>query len=385
MNISAKFTPPEVSPQRVVSLDVLRGLAVLAVMLLHSGEHARGQGVPLFEELLWPVLRHGYLGVQLFFAISGYCISGAVDSALRNPTPLRTYCARRVRRIYPPYWASLVLAIGLGLVTVVVLKRSWWSVFPLSPLDWLLNVLLLQGPFGGPDAVLVYWSLTVEVQFYAIMALCVLFPRGKSVWLLALSVFYAYWAWRPSLPIGGTPLAYWPEFACGIAAYAAHHPRGFLPGTPWALWGLSALAIILGLTHMTEPFSVDGELATPLKQLFCLGCGLMIWRLRNYESWIARSRLLMVISLVGVISYSLYLTHVPITTRVFNLAGRMNWSVGPKWYAVAVFSGVLQFGIGWLFYHFCERPWVNRPQRGKAANRASSLPPHLEPMEAVAG
>src|SRR5689334_18806820 len=110
-NSAARISGIGRGPERSLVLDVLRGVAVLAVIVLHSSHHAIGQGVPLFDNLFWPVIRHFYLGVQLFFVISGYCIIGAVDSAERSSKPLSSYIRRRIRRIYPPYWCSLILLI----------------------------------------------------------------------------------------------------------------------------------------------------------------------------------------------------------------------------------------------------------------------------------
>ncbi len=345
---------------RAVLFDVLRGIAVLSVMVLHTGTHGLSRSTSWYDTCLWPILSHGYLGVQLFFVISGYCIQGAVESARQHPQPLRTFLYRRARRIYPPYWWSLVLAIILAWGTISIMGKSWWSVFPLTMRDWLLNLILLQGPFGAPDATLVYWSLTIEVQFYVLMAIGLILGRWSAGWILGLSVAYLAWIIHPSVGISGTGLSYWPEFACGIAAYHAIHHGTFGRWIAGGLWLLTGLSAVAGLTHGQALINVDGELTTPLKQFFCLGCGGFLWATYRTSTALNRWPICRCVAAVGVMSYSLYLTHVPIGGRIFNLAGRFMDLDGPGWIGVAIVSLMAQFAFGVLFYRFCEAPWLNR-------------------------
>lgn len=359
-SVSKAAAIPHPPHDRAQILDVLRGLAVIAVILLHSGGSGSNRGLSWYDDFVWPVLSHGYLGVQLFFVISGYCIQGAVESARRARSPWRTFFKRRVRRIYPPYWWSLIVSILLAIGTIAFMGKTWGSIFPLSIRDWLLNVLLMQGPFHAPDVGEVYWSLTIEVQFYILMSIGLLVGRWSAAWLMGLSGLYLAWRIQPSVLISGTALAYWPEFACGIASYYAvhHETRGkwFAGG----VWGLTVLSAIVGLTQGPSVLAADGELTTPYKQLFCLACGLVLWCLvqcqgshtsRSGTNWLAR---------IGVMSYSLYLIHVPIGTRFFNLSERLISMTGPAWIAVFLVSLSIQFLAGYLFYRWCEAPWLNR-------------------------
>ena len=161
----------------------MRGLAILAVMLLHFCERGRLSGDELVHRWVWPVLSHGYLGVQLFFVISGYCIAAAVYGMRGKDKPLRQFMIRRVRRIFPPYWWSIVLVVMLAVGTMLFAGRAWLDVFPLTTGDWVANALLLQGPLHSPDLNLVYWSLSIEIQFYVLMSFCLLSFRWASfIW-----------------------------------------------------------------------------------------------------------------------------------------------------------------------------------------------------------
>lgn len=344
---------------RAILLDVLRGIAVLAVIALHSGSHGVGHSTDWYDTYVWPWLSHGYLGVQLFFVISGYCIQGAVESARRNPRPLQIFALRRIRRIYPPYWWSLIVTIALACGTIALLGKPWWSIFPLTTAEWLLNILLMQGPFGVPDAALVYWSLTIEVQFYVVMAIGLLFGRWSAAWLLGLSIAYLAWIVRPAIGISGTVLAYWPEFACGIGAYYAIHHGKYGKGVALGLWLLTTLSALAGLSHGVPVISADGEFSTPFKQFFCLFCGGLLWVVHNRSAGIHRWAVFRRLAQIGVISYSLYLTHVPVGSRIFNFAGRIVDLQGPLWIPVMILSLVVQFAAGYVFYRYCEAPWLN--------------------------
>lgn len=379
--------------QRSVVLDLLRGIAVLAVIVLHTSHHAIGRGVPLFDDLLWPVIRHFYLGVQLFFVISGYCIMGAVESAQRNSSPLSTYIRRRVRRIYPPYWFSLIFLVALGGMTVLIARKTWWNVFPLTASDWLLNVVLLQQLFGVPDASLPYWSLSIEVQFYALMAVCLLKPRWRCAWMFTLSCLHIVGMWHSPHLLAGTALAHWAEFACGIGAYSFLHPRRFRRGLHWQLWGLAGVAMAVGGCSARQLFIENGEFILPIKQAFCLMFALGLVLLQRTEFMSKPFPLSMGLAWIGTFSYSLYLTHMPVASRVFNLTERFLALNGLRWCFVALIATILQFLVGWLFYRFCEAKWLNPTSsrstasdmasegRARVANGLSVLPgdPVLQP------
>ena len=222
-------------------LDALRGIAILAVMALHFTERVNSSGNEFIRDFLWPVTSHGYLGVQLFFVISGYCITAAMYATSKKDAGLRLFLQRRVRRIYPPYWCSMVLVVVMGAATCVLMRKQWTEVFPLNLSDWGLNVVLLQMPFGAPDASEVYWSLSIEIQFYLLMALCLLKIEWTESFLILITIVsmlllgFPIYSKVGAISVAGTIFTYWPEFACGIAAYfliTRHHRFKFSPLVP---------------------------------------------------------------------------------------------------------------------------------------------------------
>src|SRR4051794_36490215 len=155
--------------ERWVSVDALRAIAALMVLVSHAGLLALAQPVGLAKQ----APRLG-VGVWIFFAASGYLIAGPFLRSLldgRSSPPVRRYALRRAVRILPAYW--LALTAILLLVSGSALTH-WWQV--------PVHALLLQGLVPGElkSFYLVAWSLGVEAIFY------VLVPLGAAIaWRLA--------------------------------------------------------------------------------------------------------------------------------------------------------------------------------------------------------
>lgn len=345
-------------------LDPMRGLAILLVLALHLAEPGTGSGDSLIHGHLWPVLQHGYLGVQLFFVVSGYCMVAALYKTFGRPGGLRGFLERRARRIFPPYWASLVLVVLMGGATIALLGTSADVVFPLRGWEWLANVALLQGPLQAENANMVYWSLSIELQFYLVMAVTLLFgERWTESWLVVVSLV-ALLA-NTTHALGGSDwiLRYWHEFACGIAAFYWITGSNRWRVTPYALLLIalaSANASVLEHGAATLP---DGVFIPGVKVLFSVGVGLVLVGLSHFDQRLMTMPLAKVLARVGLMSYSLYLTHVPVATRVFNLGRRVTGLEGLWWFVYFGLALVITLSFGWFFFRVCERPWLNSPAR----------------------
>ena len=348
-----------VATKRFESLDALRGVAIFSVMLLHFGERGIASGDSVVHGRIWPLLQHGYLGVQLFFVISGYCITAALYSSRSKEQAFRYFVVRRLRRVFPPYWASLAFVLGLGLATIFILKTPSEVVFPLSPFDWLCNLLLVQEPFHATNANLVYWSLSIEIQFYLVIAVSLLFPRLIEQWLLLVTAIWLFTEWSGRISTNGTVLAFWPQFLTGIVAYYFITGKPESRGTAWLLLA-AVLAPSMYQSAMSETLVVgNGHLIHPLKNLFCLVCLLILIGVHRMDAQVNRMPISRAFAFLGVMSYSLYLTHVPIGTRVFNGAERLADLQGISWLVCMIFSLILSFVLGYFFYRIFECPWLN--------------------------
>jgi peptidoglycan/LPS O-acetylase OafA/YrhL len=165
-------------------VNLLRGIAAPLVLYYHLyifAFHQYGNGEPtrpgsLSDLLIVGQFDLGKFAVGLFFIISGFLI----PATLARPTStLRDYLIHRVCRLYPAYWVSLALAVGLGLFFAP--RES----FPASLV--LINVTMLQKFFGLRDVIGAYWTLQIEIIFYFICALLFLTGnlarRREMIWL----------------------------------------------------------------------------------------------------------------------------------------------------------------------------------------------------------
>lgn len=344
-------------------LDPLRGVAIIAVMLLHFCERGRESGDALIHARIWPVIQHGYLGVQLFFVISGYCITAALYGSMNKPHAFRYFMTRRIRRIFPPYWASMALVVVLGLVTIIVLKTPQTVVFPLTAFDWLCNVLLVQGPLSAKGANMVYWSLSIEIQFYVVMAVAVFFPKRTEAWLMVVTAAFLAVSHLAPRPLWGTVIVYWPEFLCGIAAYYWLTGRMQWNWTPAVLVGFVVLDAGWQSGQYDTLTQSNGRFIQPMKLIFCLGCMLVLLGSRRFDQVVCQRKSMRLLAWFGLVSYSLYLTHVPVASRLFNLTEQVFGLQGLKWLAPAAAAVGVCTVFGWLFFCCFEKPWLNTSQQ----------------------
>ncbi len=159
---------------RFEEIDVLRGLAAMCVVLSHYSTHC----VKFFREA--PLgfdldTVHGFYAVQLFFIISGFVIS----LTLEKSNSWRDFAFSRLSRLYPAYWAAVTLMVVVELL--VFGKTPWIG-------GYITNLTMLQEFIGFANLDNVFWSLTVELAFYAIMG--VIFARGL---LPRIEVVAAIW------------------------------------------------------------------------------------------------------------------------------------------------------------------------------------------------
>lgn len=303
-------------------VDGLRGLSILCVVLFHATGSLEG----------------GFVGVDVFFVISGYLITGILLRELRQgQVSLAAFWERRIRRIFP---ASLVMsAVTLLLGALIMLPedlRGLGRSLAAHALT-LSNFYFWQdsGYFDGASEekpLLHTWSLSVEEQFYIIYPMLfvvlgrVLSRRRQAVdparillpvfsGAAVLGLLLAAWMVRADAEMAFylLPARFWELLLGGILACL---PVGWrtVPAFWSRLGAVAGLAMILGSAiQLRETMPFPGWLALPP----CLGAALMIWSLapgqegtRNF--WLRRvmeSRLLVGL---GLVSYSLYLWHWPL-------------------------------------------------------------------------
>ncbi|MFI6479378.1 acyltransferase family protein [Nonomuraea sp. NPDC050663] len=163
---------------RLYEMDALRLIAALCVVLFHytfSG-WAKGETAVVFaaESV---VSKYGYLGVDLFFLISGFVV--LMSAWGRSP---RDFAVSRFVRLYPAYWVGVV-------VTAVVVATLGAGVFEVTPVQFLANLSMFQSVADIPNVDVVYWTLWTEMRFYAVIFALTLVGMTKNRMMAVL------WGW----------------------------------------------------------------------------------------------------------------------------------------------------------------------------------------------
>jgi peptidoglycan/LPS O-acetylase OafA/YrhL len=168
---------------RVEALDLLRLVAVLAVVLYHFGFWGPAAGgIPALPWLA-PFAKYGFLGVPVFFIISGFVIAYSAEGRTAAG-----FAIARFSRIYPTFILCM---------TLTFLALLFWGPphFQTSPAQWLANLLIAATALGQPYMDAAYWSLVIEVVFYAWVAVLIavgLFPRRiDAIILIWLAITFA--------------------------------------------------------------------------------------------------------------------------------------------------------------------------------------------------
>lgn len=176
-------TIPCLLPRRqthVPELDGLRGIAILMVLFFHAFaltmQNAKWSGLPRTVEL---ATRFGWAGVDLFFVLSGFLITGILLDSAGKPHYFRNFYARRALRILPLYYLTLVF--------IAVFYKGSLDFVGVSAI-YLSNVSPI---FGIAASYSTLWSLSVEEHFYLIWPWLVARLTPRRIWMFAAAIFLA--------------------------------------------------------------------------------------------------------------------------------------------------------------------------------------------------
>lgn len=267
------------------TIDLLRFLSAFFVAMYHFN-----QPISYLDNWYRNLLKLGYLGVPVFFVISGYSI---ILSASRSKGR-GDFLTRRIFRIFPPYYTSLLIV----LLTIMLFKAingvNDIAVFPKTITGISATLLLLTSPFSSVPVInWVYWTLTYELFFYIVAAGCLFLPRKLPlIAQLSISVAALTLPVYPSGPLFF--LKYWPLFSLGMTIF-------YFNNKAYGLWPVLLAAVnISGLVRL---FLLAGGAPTFAATL--LTALLILISLKKDIKDNLFSRL-------GDLSYSMYLLHVPI-------------------------------------------------------------------------
>lgn len=367
-----------------ISLDIARGLAALLVF----GFHLSGYLTQL-SPALGALARHGYMGVPIFFVISGYCMAASAHQSLRRNRSAASFLRKRFLRIYPAFWASIaVIIVTPYLLAALSVLKTGSFVAPeprwltLSPTEWVQFLTLTRVFFSngqGLDAAfsplnIVYWTLAIEFQFYLVIYAALLWRKWFAAILTATTLLSLLVFAYPSIKDTGLFLGFWPMFALGLGLYLVldkDYPLRNLAGHR-GQW-LAAAILALSLLAFTA-LALQGVMVTVLERVFsddafgfAVCTAVAFWLLSWLEPRIAAQastgRLPVRLPLkagvfLGSISYSIYLLHTKLYQIPEMFVRQVATPEGP-FYTLAIIGGTI--ALSWWFHRHFERPFISRP------------------------
>ena len=304
--------------RRSQTINILRGAAAIAVCLFHFNEP-----YPTLDDPYHQLVQLGWLGVPVFFVISGFCISGAAERDAFGP-----YFVRRLLRIYPPYWASVILVMLLITIRWISFGVNDYIEFPTSVTGWIWTVLAITEPASEIPAInWVYWSIAYELAFYLLLG----FATARTSPLLIIGVTII------PLITSTFPFDNWGMFASGVGCHWIVTGRVRSGLILFTLVALSITGQPIGLPQAATMISIAVIIVPPPKWI--TGPLSPLGRAGNY-------------------SYSLYLIHVPI--GCFLLSKFVNQMLGRESFIATVTGDVILLaaclGFAWGFFRLIEAP-----------------------------
>ena len=318
---SLRQAPPPVTRRgRVAELDGIRALAILLVL----GDHLiDGQAIarPVFASLPSPirfVLGHGWMGVDLFFVLSGFLITGILLDTRGTPHYFKNFYARRVLRIFPLYFVTIGI---LALFYSNAAAYFWACVFFLGNFSIAGAVV--------PHGAAVFWSLAIEEQFYLVWPALVRFCSRRGITLTALALVLIspalrVWATHNGVPYDHIYTYTW--FRCDSLAIGAlmavwvrsqWNTRRNSLRLSYGLLGLAVAITVCGI-----PFGIMNRSSVfrfTQGQLVFAAMLLAAVTLADTKAtaWLRIAPMVA----IGEVSYCLYLTHLGIQDFCFDVVG----------------------------------------------------------------
>lgn len=323
-------------------IDGLRAVAIILVVLYHSGVTS---------------LQGGFIGVDLFFVISGFLIGGIISKEISEGRfSFYQFYLRRIKRIAPALFFMMTILLLLGFILLSPLEFSQLAKYSLAVFIAVPNMLLLKsGDYFSTDSdlnpLLMTWSLGIEEQFYIvlpfILLLAVRLKRSMSSVVLILSVI-------------SLAACIW------VTPFAATHAFYLLPTRAWEL----GAGVLLALWKPQPLTGRAAGLLNLLGWLMILSASLLLSSQSQFPGWLAiipvlagslmigaRSELNQLLlenplmRFIGKVSYSWYLWHWPL----LSLARICSDHPLTVWQGLMI-SGVA-LGIAWFSWRFVEQPF----------------------------
>jgi peptidoglycan/LPS O-acetylase OafA/YrhL len=353
-------------------------VAVLAVLVFHFA-HIEGEGGWL-ERVLLGATRAGWAGVDLFFVLSGFLITGILLDARGGEGYFQTFFARRVLRIFPLHYAYLAVLFLLLPLLVPAFDRGpghpgWlWS--------YLGNVLFVrEGGFQASPYAAHFWSLAVEEQFYLAWPLVVWLLPARRLAVACLGIVAGAFALRYAIhhTTYDATAAYvltparMDALALGaLVAVAARLPGWWPVARRAAPWVLVASAAAVAAVWVRQGALFGGD---PVAQVWAFGplaagfAAVLVLAVDGRSGALARPLASPTLRTAGNYAYGLYVLHYPIFLGLEAAgvtAGSIAGLAGSRLLGIAGFTalaGAATFAAALLSWRLVERPFLRLKDR----------------------
>jgi peptidoglycan/LPS O-acetylase OafA/YrhL len=363
---------------RLQQLDGVRGVAVILVLLGHLV--VRSEPGPFLQHALADVTASGWIGVELFFVLSGFLITGILWDARGREGAYRRFITRRALRIFPLYYATVLLLllvprwIGFGTAADharLVANQPWYWTYTTN---FLLGIYQSTGdlPYNTSH----FWTLAVEEQFYVLWPFLVLTLSSRTLRRICVAALPVCAALRLALNVGlhnpmaayavsparvdsllvGAWLALTVREAGGLARLARLAPR--------VLAGAAVVIAVLALPqHRVPNFSLPGQVIG-FPALACAFASFIVLSLSSRR--VARATSASVLRTFGKYSYALYVFHYPVIaffqakgwTFSASLPGAGTAEALARTAADVAVQGGATFALALLSWNLLESPFL---------------------------
>jgi peptidoglycan/LPS O-acetylase OafA/YrhL len=346
---------------RLAGLDAVRGIAVLMVLGAHFDlDVTRIAGPPWVERMLRQWQAAGWSGVDLFFVLSGFLISGLLfrEYAARGQVRVGRFLIRRGLKIYPSFWAMVFF-------TVLIMLASGNRV---DPAELGSELLFVQN--YGPSLYNYTWSLAVEEHFYLLLVGLIAWRAGRDgnlrrvvqVVVLALPVVFLLRCLAALAGPAGLERSVvhthhrLDELAFGVALgyLATFHGPGLEEWVRRRRWWLVAGCALLGVALLGLPHRSPWVFTLGLSSLY-LGGGSLLLLARYAPFGAPRRSLVAPLAWVGANSYAIYLWHVPVREWGGGLLAVLTGQDAPT------VAGLLLYVVGAVLFGAFMTRAIERP------------------------
>ena len=369
-------TPGAAANRRYPGIEILRGIAASLVLVYHVIEIGKWSSFPIEGPLL--AFRIGWIGVDLFFVISGFVIASSVMSGLGKGHGLAEFrlrfAERRWRRIAPLYFLTILATLFLVQPDLLVQGVRTIAFHVGTHVLFIHNLWFsTHGSINGPN-----WSVALEMQFYLMMMLLGPWLVGKRPLLVAVALVVVAVAYRAvAFHLGGGATAEaWKmhiyvsqlpgcldEFGVGIAlAIAARQGLGrwLLPRFPhflaWTLVAFLVMTVAMKVFWPRADYWPHWQMVVGWRSLLALGFGGVVLAALCVPASLAT--VLWPLRYLGEISYGIYLWHLPVLLTLvgFGIEG------GMRLLAMTAAGTILLAAFSWHFVeqHYMQGRWRRR-------------------------